>query len=77
MIGEVHRDGTIAGSWSGTFRFFEDAQCIGVCVSCSDFMLTLDGVWWPIDWYRFRDTHPEEWTEIRDLVVERRRARAK
>lgn len=66
--------GIVAGHWKGTFRFVEDCQCVNSSLACSDFMLTLHGEWWPIDWDRFRTTHPEEWKQIHDIVVKRRGA---
>jgi len=54
--------------WRGTFTEFRDCQTIGTSLVCSDFEMRIAGEWWPVDWGRFRRTHPDDWRQITEFV---------
>ena len=54
--------------WRGTFRLLEDHQSVGDYVSCNNFEMCIDGVWWPIDWSRFQTQHLECWRKAEAYV---------
>jgi len=62
------------GEWRGTFRWFTDCQSVGQFLVCSDFEMKINGEWFPIDWIRFRASHPDDASQICGLVKDQKRS---